>query len=738
MRPLHRLVLAFAISTIILVSCGRQNPIEQQTPSPSATPTLPPPAVNSTQAPDAEKSANAYLSAWETEDYPVMYALLTASSQEGIPEEEFVSIYRNIAMEAALRSLDTQILASVMKTQSARVSYRILLKSALVGDIQRDSTMNLALENGQWRVTWDPAIILPELSGGNTLQMDYQVPPRGDIYDSDAQALVTQADAVALGIIPDQIESDQTERLFSELFRLTGIRPETIQELYEDSPEGAGWYVPLRSVSAEKFQQRAAILTGFSGVVYRPFNSRYSFEGGIAPHVVGYVSPIQEEEVEQFRRQGYRVDQKVGRIGLERWGEQYLSGENGGTLSVVNPDGLIINELASSQPQPSQSIYTTIDRDLQLQAQQAIAGFRGAIVVLERDTGRVLAMVSSPSFDPNLFEPDNFNRGFQIQDLFNQQTIPLLNRAAQGQYPLGSVFKIITMAAALESGLYTADTIYDCQHAFTELPDVTLYDWTYEKEFPPSGLLTLPEGLMRSCNNYFYHIGLDLYDQSLTTAISDMARGFGLGSLTGIEQIEEEDGQVPDPGSRLYATSLAIGQADLLVTPLQVASFVSAIGNGGTLYRPQLVEQIAAQNGEPTFTFRPEMRGELPVSEQNLKTIQDAMVSVVENRRGTAYRELLGFRVPLAGKTGTAEDTPRDPHAWFAGYTFAERPNQPDIAVSVVVENIGEGSEFAAPIFRRVLETYFFGQPLTLYPWEKQIGVPRPEPTETPSPNDGE
>jgi cell division protein FtsI/penicillin-binding protein 2 len=439
-----------------------------------------------------------------------------------------------------------------------------------------------------------------------------------------------------------------------------------------------------------------------------------------------------------LRRSGYRRDEKVGRIGLESWGEEILSGVRGGTLNLISPEGVALEQIAASTSQPAQSIYTTIDSDLQLQAQQAIVDFLGAIVVLERDTGRVLAMVSSPGFDPNLFEPQNFNREFQIQDLFDQQAIPLLNRATQGQYPLGSVFKIITMAAGMESGLYSAETTYECQHEFNELPDVTLYDWTLEKEFPPSGILTLPEGLMRSCNNYFYHIGLDLYDQGLTTANSDMARDFGLGSPTGIGQLEEESGQVPDPGSRLYATSLAIGQADLLVTPLQVANFIAAVGNGGTLDRPPGVEQLAPAEGEPTYTFEPEVRGELSVSQQNLQVIQDAMVSVVANRRGTAYREFINFRIPFAGKTGTAQDTPRDPHAWFAGYTFAENPDRPDIAAAVIVENIGDGSEFAAPIFRRVMEAYFFGRPLTPYPWEQQIGVPRPEPTETPTPEEGE
>lgn len=738
MKPSVRTISAIFLLLIFLAACGRQNSTQVPTAAPAATSTLPPPSIRTTLAPDAENSARAYLGAWEKENYPAMYALLSARSQEAIAEEAFTALHENFALETALSSLETQILSGVTQTQDAHISYRLMLHSALVGDIQRDIDMNLSLENGEWRINWDSSLVLPELAGGNALRMDYQIPDRGEIYDRDDQPMVARSDAVAIGIIPDQIDPDGAEGLFNQLASLTGMRAETIQELYEESPEGAGWYVAIGTLSAEAFQARQSSLTRYDGFVYRPYTSRFYFEGGIAPHVVGYVSPIQEAEIDQLRRSGYRRDEKVGRIGLESWGEEILSGVRGGTLNLVSPEGAVLEQIAASPSQPAQSIYTTIDSDLQLQAQRAIVDFRGAIVVLERDTGRVLAMVSSPGFDPNVFEPENFNGESQIPELFDQQTIPLLNRATQGQYPLGSVFKIIPMAAALESGLYSADTIYDCQHTFTELQGVTLYDWTFEKEFPPSGILTLPEGLMRSCNNYFYHIGRDLYNQGMATAISDMARDFGLGSPTGIGQLEEQAGQVPDPGSELYATSLAIGQADLLVTPLQVANFVAAVGNGGTLYRPQVVEQIAPAGGQPTYTFEPEVRGELPVSEQNLQIIQDAMVSVIANRRGTAYREFINFRIPLAGKTGTAQDTPRDPHAWFAGYTFAENPDRPDIAAAVVVENSGDGSEFAAPIFRRVMEAYFFGRPLTPYPWEQQIGVPRPEPTETPTPEEDE
>jgi penicillin-binding protein 2 len=370
-------------------------------------------------------------------------------------------------------------------------------------------------------------------------------------------------------------------------------------------------------------------------------------------------------------------------------------------------------------------------------------------VVLERDTGRVLAMLSSPGFNPNLFEPQNFNSSDLINALFDQTTTPLLNRATQGQYPLGSVFKIVTMSAALQSGLYTKDTEYNCGYFFTELTGMEPHDWTYDHylqdgKTQASGRLTLPEGLMRSCTPFFWHIGLDFYNRGMFTAISDMARGFGLGSSTGIE-IGDLAGQIPDPTSQVDAVNLAIAQGNTLITPLQVADFIAAVGNGGTLYTPRVIDRIVPVVGDPTYVFTPTVRGTLPVSPENLSIVQEAMVSVVMNPRGTAYRTsayginsfVSSTGIPVAAKTGTAESGYGDPHAWFAGYTFAGRENRPDIAVAVLVENGGEGSVVAEPIFRRVLEIYFLGSPQMRYPWEAQIGVvatPTAEVTETATP----
>lgn len=742
--PGARRLLLGLVALLVLVSTGcSPEALFPPTTSPAPTPTRMQIAPNSnTRVPDVKAAARVYLDAWKAEDYRTMYSMLTSVSQAALSEEEFTNHYRGVASEAALQSVDYEILSSLIQPDSAQIGYRVHMQSSLVGAFSRETVMNLSLERGQWRVQWDDVLVLPELAGGNYLRMDLSIPARANIYDRNGHALVAeQSNAVAIGLYPSQLIPEQMPDLLQELSDLLQIPEHTIQARIDDLPAGSDWYLPLGEVSADRLGQRYNVLAEFGGLIMRAYKSRYYFGNGVAPHVVGYVSQIQPEEVEEYKRRGYRPDERVGRSGLERWGEEYLSGKRGGSLYVLNSQGQPVTRLAESNPEPAQSIYTTIDREFQVEAQKALAGFRGAAVVLERDTGRVLAMVSSPGFDPNAFEPTNYNFNTLLSDLFADPGTPLLNRATQGLYPLGSVFKVITMAAALESGVYEPDSTYFCGSTFTDLPGVTLYDWTYEYNLPASGELTLPQGLIRSCNPWFYHIGLTLYEQGLATAVTDMARGFGLGAPTGIQGVSEEAGQVPDPENEIDATNGAIGQGGLLVTPLQVADFIAAVGNGGTLYRPQLVERIASPDGEASYTFEPDARAELPIGEDTLQELHLAMVGVIRNEqpRGTAWHSFTGLDIPVAGKTGTAQNPAGLPHAWFAGYSFAERADAPDIAIAVIVENIGEGSDYAAPIFRRLVELYFTGQASKFYPWETSIGVtatPTPEAEGTAVPQD--
>jgi cell division protein FtsI/penicillin-binding protein 2 len=742
-------LLALILVVVLLAGCApppTPTPTLEPTSTPAPTATLPEPRVQSTSVPDASAAVNAFLTAWKAEDYPAMYALLSSKTRETIDEETFISKYRDMAAEAAQAGIGFELYEPLVDPYRAQVGFEMILLSSLVGEIHTAALMNLSMENGAWRIDWDEGLVMPGLDEGSKLHMLYYVPERASIYDRNGKALVGVTEAAALGLRSGQLDPEQENALLNTIRQATGIHPDTIRPLIE-AARGNDWYIPIADLPQSDLNRHYNALTRFPGVAITPFEDRYYYYGSSAAHTVGYASLIQTEEAEELRRQGYNVFVgRVGRNGLEQWGESILGGQRGGALRVLSPSGDLVSTLAQTDPLPAQDVYATYDIDFQIQVQRALGDLKGAIVVLERDTGRVLAMASSPSFNPNLFSANNINRRADtVNAIFHPFHTPLLNRAAEAQYPLGSVFKIITMAAALDSGLYEPETQYECGYFFEEIQGWRPNDWTYDRflrddRTPPSGLLDLEEGLMRSCNPWFWHIGRNLYQSGMPNKISEIARGFGLGSLTGIE-IAEVPGNLPDPIDLMDGTNIAIGQGNVMVTPLQVAAFVAAVGNGGTLYEPRLVESIAPPGGEPTYTFSPVVKNQLPLSEEHILSLQRGMVNVVSHSRGTANHILGAFSrnngVGIAGKTGTAETGIGAPHSWFAGYTYNNRRNQPEIAVAVLVETIGEGSEYAAPIFRRVMEIYFTGGPRTIYPWEVEIGVkrtPTPEPTPTPVP----
>jgi penicillin-binding protein 2 len=719
--------------------------------TPEASPSLPTPVMTNVAAPDPEIAARLFLDAWKRDDLPAMYAMLSPLTQDSMTEDKFTAFYQEVKQASALLSVDYQITSALVNPREAQVSYRITLTSSVVGDVVRDTYLSLMREAGEWKVAWAPTTILPELKDGTSLYLDVITPTRANIYDRNGLALAVQADTVGVYIVPNRIGDEHAEEsMLTVLGRLFDRSTSSIQALYEPF-RGTDYLIPLGEVALEDFQQIEGTLSAVGGTGWDTYTGRYYPLGEMSSQAIGYVAQITKAQLDEYRQRGYAGDEFVGQTGLEYVFENELRGQPGGTLYVRDASGQVLTPLASRDPGVPQAVTTTLDRNLQLKAQQALGGLRGAIVVLERDTGRVLAIASSPSFDPNLFNTSNPNSSAGLTELLRRNDNPFLDRATDSTYPLGSVFKILTMSAALETKTFTPDSQYTCNGYFEELPGWIGHDWTVTKEISPHGTLTLMQGLERSCNPFFWHIGLTLFDQGFPTALPDMAKGFGLGQATGIE-IGDAQGLVPDPEWKLAnvgaewnagdSVQLAIGQASLGVTPLQVARFIAAVGNGGTLYQPQMVETIQTAEGVVSRQFHPVVQGTLPVSPENLAFVQQAMTQVIRAPKGTAYRRFLGLNIDMAGKTGTAtsgEGT--ESHAWFAGYTFRNDPNKADISVVVLAENQGEGSEWAAPIFRRVIESYFFGRPFTLYPWESQIGVvrtPTPEggeATETPTPS---
>jgi penicillin-binding protein 2 len=737
----NRFLLGLLVLSLLVAACGRK---EDRSTTPTGNPasplpvptTIPPPPTATAELPGAEGTVDAFLRAWEAGDYGTMYAWITPNTQAAVDPEAFTSRYVNSMTAAGVISVTAELRSVLQQDKLAQAVYSLTWHTALVGDLQADAEMELAFEGGHWGVIWNEGLVWPDLFGGYLMYMDYQIPTRANIYDRDGLGLAVDSRLVSIGVIPGQI-SDETA-LLNALSAVTGLPPSEVQAKY--AGQSLDWYVPIGDVSIEVAQSYREALETTNGLVLKEKEARYYPEEGAAPHVVGYVGLIPAEQLDDYRINGYRGDEWVGVAGLEAWGESVLSGRPGVTLRVVTPDGRTHRTLAETELVVSRPIYTTLQREFQLKVQEILGDRIGAIVVLDANSGAVLAMASGPGFDPNTFilPSAETERNVLLSDL----RCPLLNRATQGAYPLGSVFKIVTMAAALEAGGYTPDSLYTCTGTWSELgPGAVKKDWLEGGH----GTITLVQGLERSCDPYFYHLGLSLANVGFEV-LPEYARAFGLGQPTGIVGVAEVGGLVPDPAWKLEnqgegwvtgdSVNLAIGQGFLTVTPLQVTQYVAAVANGGTLYRPRVVDRMgAAPDGStPETVSEPQVVGVLPLSEENLNAIRRGMEGATQRAGGTATHRFYGLTIPVAGKTGTAQ-VPGEtslPHSWFTGYAPSNCHALPEgceeqIAVTVMIENAGEGSSVAAPIFRQVIEAYF-GLPQTPLPPEALPPTPTPEP----------
>ena len=439
--------------------------------------------------------------------------------------------------------------------------------------------------------------------------------------------------------------------------------------------------------------------------------------GQLASHLIGYLGEIDENELKQSKGASYRMGSLVGKYGVEyRW-ESDLKGVDGGRQIEVDALGREIRYLLSVEPFPGKNLILTIDFDVQKVAEEAFQDKNGALIAMDPKSGRILAMVSKPSFDPDLFarniSPEEW------KSLMENPHHLLQNRGIQGQYPPGSVFKIITAIAGLESGVITPDTQMTCRGVY---PYGNRDFRCYKKE--GHGTINLHRAIVESCDIYFYQVGLKVgVDQ-----IAHYANEFGLGRPTGITLPHEKSGNVPSTswkkkhlGAPWYSgetLSLAVGQGYINTTPLQLLLLISAIANGGKLYLPQVVERVEDIYGNILRDYPPVEVGQANISEKTLHFIQEALMGAVNDPHGTGWACVLKD-TKVAGKTGTAQvikmaqdfkkgDMDRMPlkfrdHAWFVAYAPFE---DPAISVAVLVEHGGYGGAAAAPIAKKVIEKY--------------------------------
>ena len=541
------------------------------------------------------------------------------------------------------------------------------------------------------------------LADGNRIRIIPTMAPRGTFFDRNGQLLVTNRPGFAVSLLP--LTEPISPEVIQRVSKLLDVPVEEIQRKidihYSFDPIRIKQDVTPDIVTIIEEQKR-----DYRGVVIevQPIRNYILHQEGA--HTFGYVSEISDAELETKKDQGYKSGDIVGKFGLERVYDKEIRGENGGEQVEVDVAGKPVQILGKKEPKPGYDLILTIDRDLQVATENAvdeilkeIGANAAAAVVLNPQNGEVLAMVSRPAFDPNLFA-----HGISTKDwnaINTNPYHPMDNKTITGEYPPGSTFKIVTGTAALSDGKVSADEqIYDGGT-----------HWLVPKGNAGGevlGWLNFHDALAHSDNVYFYELGYRLGVDRL----SDYAKMFGLGRETGIDLPYESPGLAnwreykwDVYGDEWYISETmdaAIGQGFNLVTPLQAAMVTGEIAANGKRYKPHLVKQIVTQDGELVRDFPPELAGELPVDPYIIKLVQDGLREVTIT--GTAARNFAGFPYAIAGKTGTAENSQGRDHGWFVGYAPFDNPC---VSVAVIVENGGFGALSAVPIGRKIMEKAF-------------------------------
>jgi penicillin-binding protein 2 len=551
------------------------------------------------------------------------------------------------------------------------------------------------------------------LSENNRIRIQEVPAPRGILYDRHGTPLVDSFPSFDVSLFRQDMPNPAA--LIPVLSQILSLDPEKLKAKIA-GVEGPLAVQNLKIKSDISRQELARVETrhlDLPGVMVNVVIRRNYPNGPLASHVIGYLGEINPEELQLEDFSNHKMGYIIGKYGIEQEFELDLMGENGGRQYEVNALGRKVKVLGNVEPNPGNNLFLTLDFELQKAAEEAMAGKVGALVAMNPQNGDILALTSKPDFDPNLFArgitPENWKRISQDPDR------PLQNRAIQGQYPPGSVFKIVTAIAALEEKVIAPDTTFQCSGALS-FGNREYHCWKKEGH----GRINLWQAIVESCDVYFYQVGLQVGVDRIAKYASEM----GLGSITGYPLGQEKPGLIPTsswkarrfkvPWQAGETLSTAIGQGFNLATPLQIACTLSAIANGGKYYQPRVVESVRTPHGETLQEFPSQATRILNISPETLDFIRGALRGVVNSPKGTGGKgRIEGYDV--AGKTGTAQvirreaRNPSSPdemedHAWFACFAPA---NQPEIVVVVLIEHGGHGGSAAAPIARKVMETFF-------------------------------
>lgn len=547
-------------------------------------------------------------------------------------------------------------------------------------------------------------------------------PTRGIIYDRNGKILATNMPSYSLEIIPEQTKD--LAKTLTQLQKLLNIPAKKIEQFHAQRKRKKSFLATplIIRMSDEQLAKFAVERPYFPSVDINAHLIRhYPYEKFVA-HAVGYVGRINASELKKIRVKSYYGTHYIGKVGIEKNYESNLHGQNGYAEVETNAQSKLIKTLRSVPPTPGDNLYLTLDIALQESAYNAFGQYKGAITALEIPSGNVLVLASSPGFDPNVFVSGISNKEYKALQDFGKK--PLFNRAIHGQYPPGSVVKPFIALAGLEYQVATLNQKLFCR-GFYQLPNVKhrYRDWKKQGH----GVTNMSDAITKSCDVYFYDLAMALGIDQIHTFMTM----FGFGKKTGIDLIGEKEGLMPSrkwkrkkknmpwhPGETLIT---GIGQGFTQVTSLQLAHATATLANQGNITTPRLVNYFE-QNG--VIKYQPLIKkSSIPLKQNNVDAVIKAMVDVVHNTHGTAYKVSHNIDFLMAGKTGTAqvfsvkqeqnynekEIAPnlRD-HALFIAFAPVENPK---IAVAVIVENGGHGSSVAAPIATKIIKQYLNTSP---------------------------
>jgi len=531
------------------------------------------------------------------------------------------------------------------------------------------------------------------LSENNRIRVLPLEAPRGNMYDRKGRVVVGNRLSFDVRVIFREMKD--IEHAAGLLGSFTGIEEKVLSSRIKAAAGSP--FAPVKIAEdigknkAIQIEEAGRVLPGVI-VTTRPLRD-YVYKDAFS-HVTGHLGKISEDELKKYRTYGYRMQDLVGKDGLERAFNDYLRGTGGGLQVEVDSRGRQLRQLAVRDAEKGKDIYLNIDLELQQFCDSLLAGRRGAIVAMDPENGAVLALLSRPAFDPGVFiMPGNSGKVEAI--LNNSSAFPLLNRAISATYPPGSVFKIAVAAAALDSGKLGKKKTFSCAGSF-RVGNRAFKCWKEEGHGPQS----IDEAIKNSCNAFFYQIAL----LAGANDISKYALKFGFGNRTGIDLPGEARGLVPTPAWKKRKLKMpwfkgetanyGIGQGYLLVTPVQIARMTCAVANGGKLVQPAVCERIE------DIEFRRREARDIGLKKETLKTLKKGLRDVVNERRGTGLYAR-SKKTVISGKTGTAQNSRGAPHAWFTGFAPFEDPK---ICVVVFIEHGGKGGLRPARFAKKIIE----------------------------------